>query len=92
VVLNPYTTNLPSAQASNSVIRNEQIRHQMDEGKWKGNFASTPEQQTWAQSLGAYATNPEMLKQTIVARMVVGDFVPNPTTEQVNAASQFRDK
>lgn len=90
IVINPYTTNLQNEQSKQALIRNEAIRHQMDETGFKAKFGITPEQQKWAQSLGEYKNNPEMLKQTIVSRMATGDYVPNPTKEQIETAKQFR--
>jgi hypothetical protein len=89
VVVNPYNIYLNTPQDTNNLIQNERIRHQMDENKWSGDFEITPEQQKWSQSLGAYANNPEMLKQTIVARLATGEYVPNPTEQQNKAAQSF---
>jgi len=90
VAVNDYSPNLKTPEAKESLIQNERIRHNMDESKWKATFAITPEQTEWAKSLGAYANNPEMLKQTIASRIATGDYVPSPTDEQVKSAKQFQ--
>ena len=87
VVLNPYSKLSP--QESNSVIQNEKIRHQMDESKWSSDFEITPEQKIWSKQLGAYATNPQKLRETIVARLASNDYVPSPTNEQKQLANTF---
>ena len=90
VAINEYSPNLKTPEAKQSLIQNERIRHKMDEDKWKASFSITPEQSEWAKSLGAYANNPEMLKQTIAARLAVGDYVPSPTEEQIKSAKQLQ--
>lgn len=89
VIVNPYTTNLPTKQAKDSLIMNERIRHKINEDRIVPTFEITPEQKKWASTLGAYATNPAALKETIVARIASGDFVPNPTKEQNEAAKNI---
>ncbi len=89
VIVNPYNIYLKTPHDTNNLIHNERIRHQMDETKWKGKFDITPEQKEWAKTLGAYSTNPEMLKQTIVARLASGEYVPNPTKEEHDASKKF---
>jgi hypothetical protein len=90
IIINPYTKNLKNDNAKKTLIENESIRHLMDETKWSGNFTITKEQKEWAKKLGSYKDNPEMLKQTIVARMATGDFVPNPTKEQIEATKKLK--
>ena len=90
VAVNDYSPNLKTPEAKASLIQNERIRHNMDENKWKATFAITPEQTEWAKSLGAYANNPDLLKQTIAARIATGDYVPSPTDEQIQSAKQFQ--
>lgn len=89
VVINDYSPNLKTQEAKQSLIQNERIRHKMDEDKWKATFEITPEQTEWAKSLGAYANNSDLLKQTITARIATGDYVPSPTAEQIKSAKQF---
>jgi hypothetical protein len=90
VVINDYSPNLKTQEAKQSLIQNERIRHKMDEDKWKATFEITPEQTEWAKSLGAYANNSDLLKQTITARIATGDYVPSPTAEQIKSAKQFQ--
>lgn len=90
VVVNDYSPNLKNLKARESLIQNERIRHKMDESNWKGNFSITPEQTKWAKSLGSYANNPEMLKQTIISRIATDDYVPSPTAEQLKLAQSFK--
>lgn len=90
VAVNDYSPNLKTPEAKNALIQNERIRHKMDEDKWEAVFAITPEQQKWAKSLGEYANNPKMLKQTIVSRIATGDYVPSPTAEQIKSANKFK--
>ena len=89
VVVNPYNTYLKTPQDTNNLIQNERIRHQMDETKWNSDFEITPEQQTWSQSLGEYATNPQKLRETIVARLASNEYVPSPTQQQKQLANNF---
>lgn len=90
VVVNEYSPNLKTPEAKQALIQNERIRHKMQEDKWKAKFEITPQQKEWAKSLGAYANNPEMLKQTITSRIATGDYVPSPTAEQIKSAKQFQ--
>jgi len=87
IVLNPYSNLTP--RQSEAVRHNEYIRHQMNESGWKSNFAITPEQQEWSKKLGAYANNPAALRETMIARLATGDFVPAPTSEQQQIANTF---
>ena len=87
IVLNPYSNLTP--RQSEGVRHNEHIRHQMNESGWKSSFAITPEQQEWSKQLGAYANNPAALRETMIARLATGDFVPTPTSEQKQIANTF---
>lgn len=89
VIVNPYNIYLKTPQDTNNLIQNERIRHQMDETKWSSDFEITPEQQTWSQSLGEYATNPQKLRETIVARLASNEYVPSPTQQQKQLANTF---
>jgi hypothetical protein len=88
--INPYNTNMSVPANRQAVIANESIRNKMNEVGYAPSFNLPKSQQEWSKTLGAYATNPSALRQTIIARLATGDYVPEATPEEIREAKKFK--
>ena len=89
IVLNPYSS--LKEQEKMQVAKNEAIRLWMRDNKPKLPFEVTKEQAK-AFSGTEYGSNPQALKETIVARVLTGDPSAMATPEQQSFASKLMDK
>ena len=71
-----------------SVEMNERYRHGMDAMNYAPEFQITPEQREWMRGT-AYGNDDNMLRHTIIARILSGDSVPGLTQEQIAESKQF---
>jgi hypothetical protein len=90
--INPYNNDMRDPANRQAVIANESIRNEMNRIKYAPKFELPKEQIDWSKTLGAYATNMPALRQTIVARLATGDYVPNATPEEIAEAKKFQVK
>ena len=89
IVLNPYSP--LKEQEKMQVAKNEAIRLWMRDNKPKLPFEVTKEQAK-AFSGTEYGSNPQALKETIVARVLTGDPSAMATPEQQSFANKLMDK
>lgn len=89
IVLNPYSS--LKEQEKMQVAKNEAIRLWMRDNKPELPFEVTKEQAK-AFSGTEYGSNPQALKETIVARVLTGDPSAMATPEQQSFANKMMDK
>lgn len=89
IVLNPYSS--LKEQEKMQVAKNEAIRLWMRDNKPELPFDVTKEQAK-AFSGTEYGSNPQALKETIVARVLTGDPSAMATPEQQSFANKLMDK
>jgi len=92
IVVNPYNPNMGDPVKRDGLLKVEAARHIMGQEKISPSFGITPKQQEWRKGLGAYATDDNAFKQSIISRLIVGDEVPDATKEQKKAADDFHGK
>jgi len=89
IILNPYS---PLDQKSlSAVAKNEALRLKMHKDEFIPDIKITPEQRRFFHGT-EYATNPQAMKQTILARIYSGDPSANATREQVAALEEYLNK
>lgn len=91
IVPNPYNEYMADPKKRSGLLTIEAARHLMGEKEYKPQFEIPKEQEEWRKGLGAYATNDLAYKQSVISRIIGGDYVPNATIEQYEEAEKVRE-